>query len=146
MSARTTDAAPRGGHRYQLDSGLDQLTPAERAERGKEARAAVPRDSHAAFDPPPDRADPVGLLEEQAKTRVPELVPARRGQMMVSPFTYCRGAALPMATDLAATPTSGLAVQACGQFAAACAGQNERDHQSLVDAIASGRITAEPGM
>jgi uncharacterized protein (DUF2252 family) len=114
MSVRTTDAAPRGGHRYQLDSGLEQLTPAERAERGKEARAAVPRESHAVFDPPADRADPVGLLEEQAKTRVPELVPVRWGRMMVSPFTYYRGAALPMATDLAATPTSGLAVQACG--------------------------------
>ncbi|HEX5297918.1 MAG TPA: DUF2252 domain-containing protein [Streptosporangiaceae bacterium] len=66
------------------------------------------------FDPPPDRPDPIGLLEEQAKARVPELVPVRWGRMMVSPFTYYRGAALPMATDLAATPVSGLAVQACG--------------------------------
>ena len=106
--------APRGGHRYQLDSGLGRLTPAERAERGKEARAAVPRDSHAVFDPPPDRADPVGLLEERAKARVPELVPVRWGRMMISPFTYYRGAALPMAADLASTPVSGLAVQACG--------------------------------
>jgi hypothetical protein len=87
---------------------------ASRAERGKEARAAVPRDSHAVFDPGPDRPDPVGLLEEQAKSRVPELVPVRWGRMMVSPFTYYRGAALPMATDLASTPVSGLAVQACG--------------------------------
>jgi uncharacterized protein (DUF2252 family) len=114
MSVRTTEAPPRGGHRYQLESGLDRLTPAERAERGKEARAAVPRDSHAVFDPPPGRPDPVGLLEEQAKSRVPELVPVRWGRMMVSPFTYYRGAALPMATDLASTPVSGLAVQACG--------------------------------
>ena len=106
--------APRGGHRYQLDSGLGRLTPAERAERGKQARAAVPRDSHAVFDPPPDRPDPIGLLEEQAKARVPELVPVRWGRMMVSPFTYYRGAALPMATDLASTPVSGLSVQACG--------------------------------
>jgi len=114
MSVQTTGAAPRGGHRYQLDSGLGRLTPAERVERGKEARAAVPRDTHAVFDPPPDRPDPIGLLEEQAKARVPELVPVRYGRMMVSPFTYYRGAALPMATDLAATPVSGLAVQACG--------------------------------
>ena len=114
MGVQTTEAAPRGGHRYQLDSGLGRLTPAERAERGKEARAAVPRDTHAVFDPPPDRPDPVGLLEEQAKSRVPELVPVRWGRMMVSPFTYYRGAALPMATDLASTPVSGLAVQACG--------------------------------
>src|SRR5580692_8678181 len=114
MSVQTTEAAPRGGHRYQLDSGLERLTPAQRAERGKEARAAVPRDTHAVFDPPPDRPDPIGLLEEQAKSRVPELVPVRWGRMMVSPFTYYRGAALPMATDLASTPVSGLAVQACG--------------------------------
>ena len=114
MSAQTTEAAPRGGHRYQLESGLGRLTPAQRAERGKEARAAVPRDTHAVFDPPPDRPDPIGLLEEQAKSRVPELVPVRWGRMMVSPFTYYRGAAPPMATDLASTPVSGLAVQACG--------------------------------
>jgi hypothetical protein len=93
---------------------MNLLTPAERAARGKEARARVSRDSHAMFDPPPDRQDPIGLLEEQSRTRVPELVPVRWGRMMVSPFTYYRGAALPMASDLAATPVSGLAVQACG--------------------------------
>ena len=114
MSVRTAEAAPQGAHGYQLDSGLGRLTPAERVARGKEARAAVPRDSHAVFDPGPDRPDPIGLLEEQAKTRVPELVPIRRGRMMVSPFTYYRGAALPMASDLSHTPVSGLAVQACG--------------------------------
>ena len=114
MSVRTTEAPPRGTRRYQLDSGVGRLTPAERAARGKAARAEVPRDTHAVFDPPPDRPDPIGLLEEQAKQRVPELVPVRWGRMMVSPFTYYRGAALPMASDLAATPVSGLAVQACG--------------------------------
>ncbi len=66
------------------------------------------------FDPPAGRPDPVGLLEEQARSRVPELVPIRRGRMMVSPFTFYRGAALPMARDLSRTPVSGLAVQACG--------------------------------
>jgi len=100
--------------RYQLDSGLERLTPAERAGRGKAARAAVPRESHATFDPTAHRPDPVGLLEEQAASRVPELVPIRWGRMMVSPFTYFRGAALPMASDLSITPVSGLAVQACG--------------------------------
>jgi len=93
MSVRTVEATPEGGHRYQLDSGLGRLAPAERAERGKEARAAVPRDSHAVFDPLPGRPDPLSLLEEQAKARVPELVPARWGRMMVSPFTFYRGAA-----------------------------------------------------
>ena len=114
MSVLTARAAARETQRYQLDTGLGRMTPAERAARGKEARAAVPRDSHAVFDPPPGRPDPVGLLEEQAKSRVPELVPVRRGRMMVSPFTYYRGAALPMASDLSHTPVSGLAVQACG--------------------------------
>jgi uncharacterized protein (DUF2252 family) len=114
MSVVTAGAPPRGTLRYQLESGLEQMTPAERAARGKEARAAVPPDSHAVFDPPPGRPDPVSLLEEQAKSRVSELVPIRWGRMMVSPFTFYRGAALPMASDLATTPVSGLAVQACG--------------------------------
>jgi uncharacterized protein (DUF2252 family) len=114
MSVLTAGAAARETQRYQLDTGLGRMTPAERAARGKEARTAVPRDSHAVFDPPPGRPDPVGLLEEQAKARVPELVPVRRGRMMVSPFTFYRGAALPMASDLSHTPVSGLAVQACG--------------------------------
>jgi uncharacterized protein (DUF2252 family) len=114
MSTQTAEATAHGALRYQLDTGLGELTPAERAARGKEARAAVPRDSHAVFDPGPDRPDPIGLLEEQAKARVSELVPVRRGRMMVSPFTFYRGAALPMASDLATTPVSGLAVQACG--------------------------------
>jgi len=114
MNAQTAEAAPQITHRYELESGLAELTPAERAARGKEARAAVSRESHAVFDPGPDRPDPIGLLEEQAKARVPELVPIRRGRMMVSPFTFYRGAALPMASDLSRTPVSGLAVQACG--------------------------------
>ena len=105
---------PPGMRRYQLETGFAQMTPAERASRGKQARVAVPRESHAAFEPPPDRPDPIGLLEEQATSRVPELVPIRWGRMMVSPFTFYRGAALPMASDLASTPVSGLAVQACG--------------------------------
>ena len=58
--------------------------------------------------------DPVGLLLGQAQSRVPELVPVRHGRMLVSPFTFYRGAALPMAADLAATPASGLRVQLCG--------------------------------
>jgi uncharacterized protein (DUF2252 family) len=114
MSQLTAEAPPRRVPRYQLDTALGHLTPDERAARGKAARAEVPRSSHAMFDPPPDRPDPIALLEEQGSSRVPELVPVRYGRMMVSPFTYYRGAALPMASDLAATPVSGLAVQACG--------------------------------
>jgi uncharacterized protein (DUF2252 family) len=81
---------------------------------GKVARATVPRGSHATFEPSPDRPDPVTLLEDQATTRVQELVPIRYGRMLVSPFTFFRGAALIMASDLSTTPTSGLTAQICG--------------------------------
>jgi uncharacterized protein (DUF2252 family) len=74
----------------------------------------VPRESHAMFERQPGRPDPLSLLTAQAETRVPELVPIRWGRMMASEFSYYRGAALPMASDLADTPVSGLAVQACG--------------------------------
>jgi uncharacterized protein (DUF2252 family) len=114
MTAGVAEASPRLVARYQLDTGVSGLTTAERVARGKTARAQVPRASHAVFDPPSDRPDPIALLEEQAKSRVPELVPIRWGRMLVSPFTFYRGAALPMASDLATTPASGLAVQACG--------------------------------
>ena len=90
------------------------LTPEERAARGKAARNEVPRSSHGTWEPATKRPDPVGLLEEQAASRVPELVPIRYGRMLVSPFTFYRGAALIMAADLAATPNSGLRVQVCG--------------------------------
>ena len=96
------------------DQAVPHLTVAERAARGKAARAEVPRSSHAAFEPAPRRKDPIELLERQAETRVPELVPIRYGRMLVSPFTFYRGAALIMAGDLAATPRSGLTVQCCG--------------------------------
>jgi uncharacterized protein (DUF2252 family) len=91
----------------------EQLSRADRAARGKDARAVAPLESHAEFSPGPGR-DPVGLLLGQAQSRVPELVPVRHGRMLVSPFTFYRGAALPMAADLAATPASGLRVQLCG--------------------------------
>jgi len=78
-------------------------------------RKAVPRSSHARFESSPERADPVELLEHQAATRVPELVPIRYGRMLVSPFTFYRGAAVIMAGDLAeTTPSTGLTVQCCG--------------------------------
>jgi len=90
------------------------LTPQERAARGKAARNDVPRSAHAEWRPAADRPDPVALLEEQAVSRVPELVPIRYGRMLVSPFTFYRGAALIMASDLAGTPRSGLQTQICG--------------------------------
>ncbi len=90
------------------------LTVAERVARGKAARAEVPRSSHGTFEPAATRPDPVELLERQAQTRVPELVPIRYGRMLVSAFTFYRGAAMIMARDLALTPRSGLQVQCCG--------------------------------
>jgi uncharacterized protein (DUF2252 family) len=91
-----------------------ELTREQRVARGKAARAEVPRSSHAGFTVQPDRPDPVALLEGQGLDRVPELLPIRYGRMAASAFSYYRGAALPMASDLAHTPRSGLTVQACG--------------------------------
>ncbi|MEU8221357.1 DUF2252 domain-containing protein [Kribbella sp. NPDC048915] len=88
------------------------LSRADRVALGKSVRELVPLESHAEFEPGP--RDPIGLLLEQERTRVPELVPIRHGRMLTSPFAFYRGAALPMAADLATTPTSGLRVQLCG--------------------------------
>ena len=104
-------AAARGSKR---GAAVSHLSVAERIARGKAARSEVPRSGHAVFEPSSGRADPVELLELQAKTRVPELVPIRYGRMLVSPFTFYRGAAAIMANDLEATPRSGLTVQCCG--------------------------------
>ncbi|WP_084699765.1 DUF2252 domain-containing protein [Streptacidiphilus anmyonensis] len=94
-------------------TAAQSLSRADRVALGKEARGAAPLEAQGEFRPGKSR-DPVGLLLGQADSRVPELVPVRHGRMLVSPFTYFRGAALPMAADLAATPTSGLRVQLCG--------------------------------
>ncbi len=93
---------------------VEHFSVAERAARGKAARAEVPRSVHADWEAAAMRRDPVDLLEEQAKTRVPELVPIRYGRMLVSPFTFYRGAAYIMASDLAGTPRTGLHAQLCG--------------------------------
>ena len=86
----------------------------EWAARGRAARRDAPRSSHADWRPAADRPDPIALLEEQAESRVPELVPIRHGRMLVSPSTFYRGAAFIMAADLAPTPVSGFEVQLCG--------------------------------
>ena len=85
---------------------VPHFTRAERAARGRAARAEVPRSLHAQIEFPGDR-DPVALLEEQAVSRVQELVPIRYGRMLVSPFAFYRGGALIMAADLSRTPVSG---------------------------------------
>ena len=90
------------------------LTPDERRERGREARGKAPRSSRGDWSPAADRPDPVAVLNEQAKTRLPELVPLRHGRMLASPFTFFRGAAAIMAADLAPNPVSGIRAQLCG--------------------------------
>ena len=86
----------------------------ERGARGRVAADRTPLESHATWRPAVDRPGPVALLEEQNLTREPDLVPVRHGRMMVSPFTFYRGAAKIMAVDLAGTPVAGLSAQLCG--------------------------------
>jgi uncharacterized protein (DUF2252 family) len=86
----------------------------DRRAHGKEARNRTPLSSHSGWAPAADRPDPVGLLAEQNATREPDLVPVRHGRMLVSPFTFYRGAAKIMAADLKDTPTAGLHAQLCG--------------------------------
>ena len=93
---------------------LSTLQSGESAERGRAARRTTARSAHGDWAPAPDRPDPVAVLTAQAATRVQELVPIRYGRMLVSPFTFYRGAAAVMAADLATTPDSGIVVQACG--------------------------------
>jgi len=92
----------------------EHLTVEERVARGRAARQSTPRSAHGRWEPAADRPDPVALLAEQAESRVADLVPIRYGRMLVSPFTFYRGAALIMAGDLAARPRSGGTVQLCG--------------------------------
>ncbi|WIG61180.1 MAG: hypothetical protein OJF49_003928 [Ktedonobacterales bacterium] len=89
-------------------------TRAERHAAGKDLRSKTPRTSHGAWAAAADRPDPIRLLEQSNRTRVPELVPIRYGRMSLSPFTFLRGAAIIMASDLADTPISGLRMQICG--------------------------------
>ena len=110
---RGRPARQRNG-RAPKPKAVVHLTAAERAEKGKAARVAAPRAEHGEWAPAADRPDPVELLEEQAASRVRELVPIRYGRMLVSPFTFFRGAAYPMAADLAGAPRTGLDVQLCG--------------------------------
>jgi uncharacterized protein (DUF2252 family) len=119
MSKTKTDATPKPRvvaqtPRSSAEEKIAHPSSDEHAARGREARKAVPRSSHSTWAPPADRPNPVDLLEEQSASRVPELVPIRYGRMLVSPFTFYRGGAYVMASDLARTPVSGLNVQLCG--------------------------------
>ena len=110
-AASTARSARAGGGSV---STVRRLAPADHARLGLAARVVLPPREQAELMLPSDRPDPVALLEDQARSRIPELVPVRHGRMMVSPFAFFRGNALGMATDLAAAPVSGLRAQLCG--------------------------------
>jgi len=119
METNDTEASGHGDEgapakRAAVGGRVEHFTVAERTARGKATRAEVSRASHGDWEPAAHRPDPVELLEEQAKSRVPELVPIRYGRMLVSPFTFYRGAAYLMASDLAAGPRTSLHTQLCG--------------------------------
>ncbi|MGZ5001502.1 MAG: DUF2252 family protein, partial [Methylomonas sp.] len=93
---------------------VDRRSRADRKAEGKAMRLSVPLESHANWQAPANRRDPVDLLIESSVGRVPELLPIRYGRMMQSPFAFYRGAAAIMAADLAGLPSTGIRVQACG--------------------------------
>jgi uncharacterized protein (DUF2252 family) len=109
-------AVAKGGKVAKRRRGVLDLPKAikERLAEGRAERDSVPLEAHGEWVTPHERPDPVGILEKQNATRVPELVPIRHGRMIVSPFTFYRGSAAIMAWDLSHTPTAGLRVQCCG--------------------------------
>jgi uncharacterized protein (DUF2252 family) len=112
---RTTSTDASGsGPEFASAWRRERLTVENRVARGRAARRDSPRSGHGRWQPAPDRPDPIALLEQQAHTRVQELIPIRYGRMLVSPFTFFRGAAAIMAADLSGTPESGVTVQLCG--------------------------------
>ena len=108
---RAKPAKGKKRHRGVMD--LPKAVETRMAE-GRAERESVPLEAHGEWAASDGRPDPVGILEEQNTTRVPELVPIRHGRMIVSPFTFYRGGAAIMAADLSQTPSTGLRVQCCG--------------------------------
>ncbi|MDT3439558.1 MULTISPECIES: DUF2252 domain-containing protein [unclassified Pseudofrankia] len=116
MTTFVTHPPAHGSRQRPAEGTHDSAAPrpAERAAQGKAARVWAARGTHAEYEPAPDRADPIDVIDRQSHSRLPELVPLRYQRMMESPFRFYRGAAAIMAADLAGTPTSGIAVQLCG--------------------------------
>jgi uncharacterized protein (DUF2252 family) len=110
---KSTDSSGKSDP-FKYNPQVHYLPRNERYELGKQMRKNCPRSSHAIWEPAKDRPDPVDLIIESNKDRIPKLIPLRHGRMGVSPFTFYRGAALNMASDLAGTPVTGIHVQACG--------------------------------
>jgi uncharacterized protein (DUF2252 family) len=147
---------------------IEYPTVEDRKARGKSSRGEAALSSHTGWKPADDRPDPVSLLEEQNTSREQDLVPVRHGRMMVSPFTFYRGAAKIMAADLRTTPKAGLNAQLCGDahlsnfgmfgspertllfdvndFSERYADQNDRDFEAFVNAVRSGRLEAIEGI
>ena len=123
------EAAPRYGP-------ISRPSLGERLNQARMARDRTPPSSHAGWSAAADRPDPVGPLEEQDRTREPDLAPVRHGRMMVSPFTFYRDAARIMAADLAGTPVAGLGVQLCG----------DAHLSNFGKAVRSGRLEAVEGV
>ena len=97
------------GHQSRLQS-----LRAVRAQHGKALRKQVSRSAYANWKVQTKRRDPVSILRETDRDRIPALVPIRYARMLQSPFAFLRGSASVMAFDLAHGPTTGIRVQACG--------------------------------
>lgn len=113
-SSKKTDADRPSENQGKDPAFLPRASRAERIARGEALRETCPRGSHGTWSPPDKRPDPVALLQKSNKGRLPELIPVRHARMLPTPFTFFRGTALNMAVDLAATPATGIRVQACG--------------------------------
>ena len=111
---KSSNTRSRRSSSVTKSSFLSRPSLAELRAAGKRLRDKCPRESHADWNPPNNRPDPLALVQESDKGRIPQLVPIRHGRMLQTPFTFYRGAALNMAADLSNTPATGLRVQACG--------------------------------
>ncbi|MEX0269625.1 DUF2252 domain-containing protein [Leptolyngbyaceae cyanobacterium UHCC 1019] len=118
-----------------LNRQTKPLAIVDRIAAGKALRQTVKRSDHAAYQPPPNREDPIAILEAQAETRVAELVPIRYARMLTSPFAFLRGSAAVMIQDIAPASTTGLTVQACGDMHVSNFGVFASAERSLVFAI-----------
>ncbi len=117
MATTTMKTQEKGTEARREDIAIPRpefVTVERRMQLGKDLREKVPRTAHALWEPPSDRRDPVEVLLETEKDRLPELLPIRHGRMLQSPLSYLRGAAAMMAYDLSSTPNTGMRVQACG--------------------------------
>ncbi|WOD40464.1 DUF2252 domain-containing protein [Nodosilinea sp. E11] len=113
MTTSNDASAPR----HLIDvSSQSRFSVADRKAAGKALRQTLNRSEHGVYRPAENRLDPVDILEAQAASRVPSLVPLRYGRMLASPFAFLRGSAAVMIADIATAPTTEIYVQACGDM------------------------------